>query len=200
MAQIEKDPAFAAAGLTVLPIVMNTKEQITADMATNGVRTPFLLDDGTVSTAYGTIGKKHARRPARAPLLIDKTGKQRWYGEYPSMWLSNADLLKEVNNHLARPRPREGMSPHQTHRAKQKIPYRSWTVVAPFRRWRWLALTKIGGVTGPYAAVITAVALLFLRQPWSWQQRSAPRGFPAGRRRGAQGAPRGLRHRQGWYR
>ena len=41
MAQIEKDPAFAAAGLTVLPIVMNTKDQITADMATNGVRTPF---------------------------------------------------------------------------------------------------------------------------------------------------------------
>ena len=47
MAQIENDPAFAAAGLAVLPIVMNTKDQITADMATNGVRTPFLLDDGS---------------------------------------------------------------------------------------------------------------------------------------------------------
>jgi peroxiredoxin len=102
MAQIEKDPAFAAAGLTVLPIVMNTKDQITADMAANGVRTPFLLDDGTVSTAYGTIGKgMHAGLPGHSFVLIDKTGKQRWYGEYPSMWLSNADLLKEVNNHLA---------------------------------------------------------------------------------------------------
>ncbi|MEO6145060.1 MAG: redoxin domain-containing protein, partial [Dermatophilaceae bacterium] len=57
MSQIEKDPSIAAAGLTVLPIVMNSRDQILADMAANDVRTPFLLDDGTVSTAYGTIGK-----------------------------------------------------------------------------------------------------------------------------------------------
>src|SRR5664279_2004556 len=102
MSQIEKDPAFAAAGLTVLPIVMNTKEQILADMSSNGVRTPFLLDDGTVSTEYGTIGKgMHAGLPGHSFVLIDKTGKQRWYGEYPSMWLSNANLLKEVHSHLA---------------------------------------------------------------------------------------------------
>jgi peroxiredoxin len=102
MSQIEKDPAFAAAGLTVLPIVMNTKEQILADMSSNGVRTPFLLDDGTVSTEYGTIGKgMHAGLPGHSFVLIDKSGKQRWYGEYPSMWLSNADLLKEVRSHLA---------------------------------------------------------------------------------------------------
>jgi peroxiredoxin len=102
MSQIEKDPDFAAAGLTVLPIVMNTKEQITADMAANGVRTPFLLDDGTVSSEYGTIGKgMHAGLPGHSFVLIDRTGKQRWYGEYPSMWLSNADLLKEVRSHLA---------------------------------------------------------------------------------------------------
>jgi peroxiredoxin len=102
MSQIEKDPAFAAAGLTVLPIVMNTKEQIIADMAANGVRTPFLLDDGTVSTAYGTIGKgMHAGLPGHSFVLIDKTGKQRWYGEYPSMWLSNADLLGQIRSRLA---------------------------------------------------------------------------------------------------
>ncbi len=101
MAQIEKDPAIAAAGLTVLPIVMNTREQITADMAANGVRTPFLLDDGTVSKAYGTLGKgMHAGLPGHSFVLIDKAGNQRWYGEYPSMWLSTTDLLKEVQNHL----------------------------------------------------------------------------------------------------
>lgn len=101
MAQIEKDPGFAAAGLTVLPIVMNPREQITADMAANGVRTPFLLDDGTVSTAYGTIGKgMHADLPGHSFVLIDKAGKQRWYGEYPSMFLSPADLLREVATHL----------------------------------------------------------------------------------------------------
>ena len=101
MAQIEKDPGFAAAGLTVLPIVMNTREQITADMAANDVRTPFLLDDGTVSNAYGTLGKgMHDGLPGHSFVLIDKAGNQRWYGEYPSMWLSAADLLKEVQAHL----------------------------------------------------------------------------------------------------
>ena len=102
MTQIEKDPGFAAAGLTVLPIVMNTRDQITTDMSTNGVRTPFLLDDGSVSTAYGTIGKgMHANLPGHSFVLIDKAGNQRWYGEYPSMWLSTTDLLREVSDHLA---------------------------------------------------------------------------------------------------
>ena len=101
MSQMEKDPAFAKAGLTVLPIVMNTKEQIVADMAANGVSTPFLLDDGTVTKAYGVLGKgMHAELPGHGFVLIDKAGKQRWYGEYPSMFLSNADLLKEVRDHL----------------------------------------------------------------------------------------------------
>ena len=101
MGQIEKDPDIAKVGLTVLPIVMNTREQITADMAANGVRTPFLLDDGTVSKAYGTLGKgMHAGLPGHSFVLIDKTGNQRWYGEYPSMWLSTADLLDQVRTHL----------------------------------------------------------------------------------------------------
>ena len=101
MAQIEKDPRFAAEGLTVLPIVMNSKDEITADMVANGVRTPFLLDDGTVSTAYGTIGKgMHAGLPGHSFVLIDKAGKQRWYGEYPSMFLSTTRLLDEVHAHL----------------------------------------------------------------------------------------------------
>ena len=101
MGQIEKDPGIAAVGLTVLPIVMNTKEQILPDMAANGVRTPFLLDDGTVSAAYGTIGKgMHEGLPGHSFVLIDKAGNQRWYGEYPSMFLSPADLLKEIRAHL----------------------------------------------------------------------------------------------------
>jgi len=101
MGQIEKDPNFAKQGLTVLPIVMNTKEQITTDMTANGVRTPFLLDDGTVSRAYGTLGKgMHAELPGHSFVLVDKAGKQRWYGEYPSMFLSTTDLLKQVGSHL----------------------------------------------------------------------------------------------------
>jgi peroxiredoxin len=93
--------AFDKANIVVLPIVMNTREQIVADMAANGVTTPFLLDDGTVSKAYGTLGKgMHADLPGHSFVLIDAQGVQRWYGEYPSMWLAPKDLLAEATKHL----------------------------------------------------------------------------------------------------
>ncbi len=81
---------------------MNTRDQIAADMAANQVTTPFLLDDGTVSTAYGTIGKgMHAGLPGHSFVVIDAQGIQRWYGEYPSMWLNPTDLLTQADKALA---------------------------------------------------------------------------------------------------
>lgn len=102
MAEIEQDhAAFARDDVTVLPIVMNTRGQIAADMAANGVTTPFLLDDGTVAKAYDNLGKgMHAGLPGHSFVLIDKNGTQRWYGEYPSMWLAPKDLLHEIESHL----------------------------------------------------------------------------------------------------
>lgn len=102
MAEIEKyTDELEDLDLTVLPVVMNTREQITADMTANGVDTPFLLDDGTVSAAYGTLGKgMHAGLPGHSFVLIDADGVQRWYGEYPSMWLAPHDLFTEVRDRL----------------------------------------------------------------------------------------------------
>jgi peroxiredoxin len=102
MGAIEKDAAaFSKAGVTVLPIVMNTRQQIMKDMSTYGVKTPFLLDDGTASKAYGTLGRgMHEGLPGHSFVLIDANGVQRWYGEYPSMWLSPADLLTQIHKHL----------------------------------------------------------------------------------------------------
>jgi peroxiredoxin len=98
MGEIEKMAAeFKAANITVLPIVMNTRDQIVSDMQANGVTTPFLLDDGTVSTAYGTIGKgMHGGLPGHSFVAIDAQGMQRWYGEYPGMWLNPQDLLTQT--------------------------------------------------------------------------------------------------------
>lgn len=103
MGEIEKQAAaFEKLDVTVLPIVMNTREQITADMTANGVTRPFLLDDGTVSEAYGTLGKgMHAGLPGHSFVLIDRQGRQRWYGEYPSMWLAPQDLLDEIRSNLS---------------------------------------------------------------------------------------------------
>jgi peroxiredoxin len=102
MADIEQNASkFTDANITVLPIVMNTKQQILADMAADNVKTPFLLDDGRVSSAYGTLGKgMHPGLPGHSFVLIDTHGTQRWYGEYPSMYLSSADLLKEIRKNL----------------------------------------------------------------------------------------------------
>lgn len=102
MGEIETQAdAFAEKNITVLPIVMNTKAQITRDMSVNGVKTPFLLDNGTVSDLYGTIGNgMHAGLPGHSFVLVDAKGNQRWYGEYPSMWLAPQELLAEVDERL----------------------------------------------------------------------------------------------------
>ena len=102
MGEIEKMKAdFDALGIIVLPIVMNTKADITADMARYGVTTPFLLDNGTASKAYGTLGKgMHAELHGHSFVLIDAAGVQRWYGEYPSMWLEPKALLDEIRTRL----------------------------------------------------------------------------------------------------
>lgn len=102
MAEIEKHTGtLDELDLVVLPIVMNTREQILADMAANGVRTPFLLDDGAVSAAYGALGiGMHAGLPGHSFALIDADGTQRWFGAYPSMWLPPEQLFDLVRQHL----------------------------------------------------------------------------------------------------
>ncbi len=101
MAEIEKNPGFNAAGITVLPIVMNTAEDILRDMQQYDVTTPYLLDDGTVSAAYGTLGNgMHEGLPGHGFVLIDADGTQRWYGNYPSMWLDPDQLLQEATSRL----------------------------------------------------------------------------------------------------
>ena len=101
MAEIEKNPGFAQAGITVLPIVMNTAEQMTPDLQQYNVTTPYLLDDGKVSAAYGVLGTgMHEGLPGHGFVLVDADGIQRWYGSYPSMWLDPTDLLAQVTSRL----------------------------------------------------------------------------------------------------
>lgn len=94
----QKQSDFSDAGFVVLPIVMNTKDQIEADASTYNVSTPFLLDDGTVSKAYDMLGKgMHAGMPGHSFVVIDKTGVVRWSGDYPSMWLDPKELLSTAS-------------------------------------------------------------------------------------------------------
>ena len=101
MQAIEQDLDFASEGIVVLPIVMDPIEDIQAAMEYTGVVTPFLLDDGKVSDAYGTLGTgMHPGLPGHGFVLINVEGDQVWQGDYPSMWLSPEDLLAEVRKRL----------------------------------------------------------------------------------------------------
>ena len=100
-AKIEAEPGFAAAGITELPIVMNTAAQINADRQRLGANDPFLLDDGTVSREYGVLGTgMHAGLPGHGFVLVDANGNQVWKGDYPSMWIDPKDLLGLVKGKL----------------------------------------------------------------------------------------------------
>jgi peroxiredoxin len=90
------------AGVAILPIVMNPASQIRPELAAFGLRTPYLIDaTGSVTRAYGALGEgMHAGLPGHGFVLIDAKGTQRWYGEYPSMYLSTSGLLQQVKAHL----------------------------------------------------------------------------------------------------
>jgi peroxiredoxin len=97
MKAIEGDAKFADKGIVVLPIVMDPLVQIRAAMTYDGVTTPFLMDDGKVSAAYGTLGTgMHAGLPGHGFVLVNAAGDRVWSGDYPSMWIPPTDLLTEI--------------------------------------------------------------------------------------------------------
>lgn len=101
MAAIEQAPEFVDSGIVVLPIVMDRQADIENAMMRAGVMTPFLMDDGTISDAYGTLGTgMHAGLPGHGFVLINADGERVWSGNYPSMWISPQDLFQLVKDQL----------------------------------------------------------------------------------------------------
>ncbi len=101
MGAIEQTPGFAEAGIKVIPIVINTADQINPVRERFNVQAPFALDDGTVTAAYDMLGVgMHEGLPGHGFVLIDAQGVQRWSGVYPSMWLAPEELLKIVSGEL----------------------------------------------------------------------------------------------------
>lgn len=106
MQDIEQHAAdFASAGITVVPVVANSMEATQGEIARFGLSSPYLIDaDIGVSNAYGMIGQgMHANLPGHGFVLIDAAGQLRWKMEYPSMYVSSADLLSAVDKALAEP-------------------------------------------------------------------------------------------------
>ncbi|WP_454300519.1 peroxiredoxin family protein [Salana multivorans] len=98
MAEIEKEPGFAAARRSRLD-TLTTWTFLTPVLGI--ALAAALLDDGTVSEAHGTLGTgMHLGVPGHGFILIDAEGNQVWQGDYPSMWLAPADLLDEAQSRL----------------------------------------------------------------------------------------------------
>lgn len=103
MREFEQHAAeLARAGITILPVVMDPAGQVRPELAAFGIRTPYLIDaTGAVSRAYGVLGRgMHPGLPGHGFVLIDARGTERWYGEYPSMYLPTAGLITQVRAHL----------------------------------------------------------------------------------------------------
>lgn len=103
MLDIEKNARlFSDAGITVLPIVANPADQVRQEAQQFGVTTPYLIDaDTSVTKAYGRLGKgMHADLPGHGFVLLDGSGRIRWEKEYPSMYVSAADLFAQLEPNL----------------------------------------------------------------------------------------------------
>ena len=54
-----------------------------------------------MSQAYDVLGKGlHEGLPGHGFVFIDADGVQRWFSNYPSMWLDPDHLLKEFTSRL----------------------------------------------------------------------------------------------------
>jgi peroxiredoxin len=86
---------FDDAGLVVLPVVVNSAEQVRPELQRFGLRTPYLIDaDRRVSAAYDTIGRgHHADLPGHSFVLVDGGGKLRWRLDEPSMFVEPERLV-----------------------------------------------------------------------------------------------------------
>ena len=91
-----------AAGLQVLPIVVNPAPQVRQAMAQFRLHTPFLIDASErVSAAYQVLGTgMHANLPGHTFVLVGPDGRLRWEMSYPTMFVSAAKLLHQLRPYL----------------------------------------------------------------------------------------------------
>ncbi len=102
MAKLEADGGLAKAGVSIVPVVMNSPGQVAAELQRYGIRTPYVVDpDGSVSNLYKTLGTgHHANLPGHTFILVGPDGTMKWRGDYPGMWVDPAELTSAVQAQL----------------------------------------------------------------------------------------------------
>jgi len=102
LGKLESDASLERAGLTMLPIVMNTRADVQSQLTRFNLRTPYLLDPtGATSAAYKALGTgHHANLPGHTFILVGPDGMIRWRGDYPGMWIEPSELASLVTSKL----------------------------------------------------------------------------------------------------
>ncbi len=102
LGKIESDGALERAGVTLLPIVMNTAADVQSQLDRFNLQTPNLLDPtGTTSEAYDVLGRgHHANLPGHTFILVGPDSTIRWRGDYPGMWIEPSELAAAVTKNL----------------------------------------------------------------------------------------------------
>ncbi len=104
MVEIEAHQAeFTRLGVQILPIVMDPVDEVRQEMVRFGLHDPFLIDPiGQVSSAYHVLGLgMHPGLPGHSFVLINSRGQLLWEENYPGMFVSSADLIRQIQSVLA---------------------------------------------------------------------------------------------------
>ena len=104
MVEIEAHQAeFTRMGVQILPIVMDPAGEVRQEMVLFGLHDPFLIDPiGQVSSAYHVLGLgMHPGLPGHSFVLVGPRGKLLWQKNYPGMFVSSADLIRQIQSELA---------------------------------------------------------------------------------------------------
>ncbi|HDH27126.1 MAG TPA: redoxin domain-containing protein [Actinobacteria bacterium] len=91
---------LAAKGITFVPIMVNSADQVAAEAARFGITTPILIDSSRkVSSAYGMLGLYgHVDRPAHSFALVGKDGTIKWVHHYAKMFVRADEFMNDLAN------------------------------------------------------------------------------------------------------
>ena len=96
---------FSEAKTEIVTIGVDSASTWRPILKAEGVTTiPVLIDDDrAVSTAYGVLSmpsQMHQDRPGHTFILVDKNGKIRWIGDFPSMRVTDQEVANFVRKAL----------------------------------------------------------------------------------------------------
>lgn len=94
----EIDDALAAAGVTLVPVMVDPADVVATESVRFGIADPILIDqDRSVSEAYEMLGVYgHADRPSHSFALVGANGQVKWVKHYATMFVSAHDFMNEI--------------------------------------------------------------------------------------------------------